>query len=308
MNRLDRSKPLVLITDDDSALLMLLKVAMGQEGFDVVQAGSGEQCLQDYLRLHPDMVLLDAMMPGMDGFECCRQLRQLPGGENLPILMITVLDKPEYVDRAFEAGATDYITKPIYWAVLSHRVRRLLATYQNAQQAESARRALARHRAWIEIQRQCLQNLQARSLAEFLESSLQELCQFLGSDRCLLYQCSTQSWLEATAQTTAQTQDLTPLSLEGLSVAGLDEIPNWLSEPIATSNNADCAENQPLQALCEALQVRALQICPVPLTGNLQAILFAGHQQERDWSELERGSLQDISELVAIALRLQKQG
>ncbi|MDY6941081.1 MAG: response regulator [Cyanobacteriota bacterium] len=119
--------PLILIADDDRSMRTLLDLAVTEQGYRATGAKDGEQCLSEYKHQQPDMVLLDAMMPEMDGFECCQRLRQLPGGDRTPILMITVLDDRESVDRAFEAGATDYITKPIHWAVLSQRVRYLLA-------------------------------------------------------------------------------------------------------------------------------------------------------------------------------------
>lgn len=119
--------PLILIADDDRSMRTLLDLAVTEQGYRATSAKDGEQCLSEYDRQQPDIVLLDAVMPQMDGFECCQRLRQMPGGDRTPILMITVLDDRESVDRAFEAGATDYITKPIHWAVLSQRVRYLLA-------------------------------------------------------------------------------------------------------------------------------------------------------------------------------------
>ncbi len=121
-------KPLILITDDDRSMRTLLNLAMTEEGYDVVEAKNGEQCLGEYQLTKPDAILLDAVMPDIDGFTCCDKIRQLPGGELIPILMITVLDDQKSIDQAFNCGATDYITKPIHWAVLSQRMRRLLAT------------------------------------------------------------------------------------------------------------------------------------------------------------------------------------
>jgi len=80
-------------------------------------------CLLAYI--HPDIILLDAMMPVMDGFTCCAKLKALPGGSH-PVLIITGLEDEASVDWAFEVGAIDYVTKPIHWPVLRQRVRRLL--------------------------------------------------------------------------------------------------------------------------------------------------------------------------------------
>ena len=120
------ASPLILVVDDDKSVRILLRRAMEQEGYRVVEAADGEQAMAAYTRLHPDIVLLDALMPKVDGFSCCEQLRSLSGKNPTPVLMITALEDPESVDRAFKVGAADFVTKPIHWAVLRQRVRRLL--------------------------------------------------------------------------------------------------------------------------------------------------------------------------------------
>jgi len=124
----ENNPPLILVVDDEKTLRMLLRRVMEKEGYRVAEASDGSECLQICQQIKPDIILMDAMMPVMDGFTCCPQLRSLLGDNCPPILMITVLDDPISVDRAFEVGATDYATKPIFWAVLRQRVRRLLET------------------------------------------------------------------------------------------------------------------------------------------------------------------------------------
>ena len=118
--------PLILIADDDKFTRLQIRQRLQKEGYRVEEVSNGQQCLAAYTELHPDIILLDGMMPVMDGFSCCSQLRSLAGGDRIPILIITGLDDEASVNWAFEAGATDYITKPIHWAVLLQRVRRLL--------------------------------------------------------------------------------------------------------------------------------------------------------------------------------------
>jgi two-component system sensor histidine kinase/response regulator len=125
-----KNTPLILIVDDDRTTRKILRRAMEQEGYQVAEASDGGQGLEAYALLNPDMVLLDAKMPVMDGFTCCSKLRATDSGCRTPVLMITSLEDEKSVDRAFEAGATDYITKPIHWAVLRLRVRRLLQERQ----------------------------------------------------------------------------------------------------------------------------------------------------------------------------------
>ena len=123
---------------------MLLRIALEQEGYQVLEAQDGKACLAAYQHRQPDAILLDAVMPVMDGFACCSQLRTFPGGDRTPVLMVTVLDEPDAVERAFAVGATDYITKPIHWAVLRHRVRHLLQQSLLFKQLQSAHRELER--------------------------------------------------------------------------------------------------------------------------------------------------------------------
>ena len=131
-----KASNLILIVDDDEFMRFQMCQVMEEDGYDFVEASDGEEGLTAYQLYHPDLVLLDAVMPVMDGFTCCTQLRALPGSELTPVLIVTGLEDPKSVDRAFEVGATDYITKPIHWAVLRHRVRRLLQESQISKEKE----------------------------------------------------------------------------------------------------------------------------------------------------------------------------
>jgi sigma-B regulation protein RsbU (phosphoserine phosphatase) len=123
-----QGSPLILVADDDKWTRTLLRLILQQDRYRIIEVENGEQCLAEYRQQHPDIVLLDALMPEMDGFTCCLELTSLPGGDRTPILMITGLEDRESIDRAFEVGATDYITKPIHPPLLRQRLRRVLAT------------------------------------------------------------------------------------------------------------------------------------------------------------------------------------
>lgn len=125
-NSMERNVPLILIVDDSMLIRLKLKEVLEGDGYLVAEASDGIQALDLYKRVQPDMVLLDGIMPEMDGFTVCSLLQKHYSGDKTPVLMVTTLDDDKSVDLAFEAGATDYITKPIQWAVLRHRVRRLL--------------------------------------------------------------------------------------------------------------------------------------------------------------------------------------
>ena len=120
------AQPLVLVADDDSATRFLIHKALEQAGLSVLDAENGAQALTLFEAHRPHIVLLDVMMPQMDGFAACAAIRRLPRGATVPILMLTGLDDLDSIKRAYEAGATDFAAKPINWLVLSHRVRYLL--------------------------------------------------------------------------------------------------------------------------------------------------------------------------------------
>lgn len=118
--------PLILVVDDDRMVRLLARQALEQAGFLVEEAHDGKEALAQFDRLNPDLVLLDVVMPVLDGFETCAQIRQRAGGRRVPILMTTASDDVESIHRAFEMGATDFINKPLPWALLGYRVRYML--------------------------------------------------------------------------------------------------------------------------------------------------------------------------------------
>jgi len=120
----------VLIADDDITLRMVLRHLLEGEGYTVEEAQDGVQAEAMIQQVHPDLILLDAVMPNKDGFEVCAHLRTLPGYEHIPVLIMTGLDDDESIDHAFEFGAVDFVPKPMQWAVLRQRVRRLIAAQQ----------------------------------------------------------------------------------------------------------------------------------------------------------------------------------
>ncbi|MCA6571707.1 MAG: PleD family two-component system response regulator [Pseudanabaena sp. M57BS1SP1A06MG] len=144
ISEITASEPaLILIVDDDIFMRKILVRYLERENYRVVEAANGLEALKLFQEYQPDLILLDAVMPVLDGFECCLRLQKLPQGDHTPILIITALENRESVDRAYEVGASDYVAKPIHWAVLRHRVRRLLEQANLRQKLESANRRLA---------------------------------------------------------------------------------------------------------------------------------------------------------------------
>ncbi|MCX5721177.1 MAG: EAL domain-containing protein [Nitrospirae bacterium] len=122
----ERTIPLALVVDDDGFVRMVVREALELTGLEVCEAVSGEQALELFAASSPDIVVLDVMMPGLDGFATCAKLRGSAGGSRVPILIMTGLDDVESISRAYEQGATDFIAKPLNPMVLSHRVRYML--------------------------------------------------------------------------------------------------------------------------------------------------------------------------------------
>jgi DNA-binding response OmpR family regulator len=113
----------ILLVEDDERIRASMRLALEDEGYDVSEAGSGEAALERFAELPPDVVLIDLMLPGMDGFECCRQLRRTSA---VPVIMVTARTDTHDVVAGLEAGADDYVTKPFVAKELAARIRALL--------------------------------------------------------------------------------------------------------------------------------------------------------------------------------------
>lgn len=123
----------VLVVDDDETELFLLRYALEGAGFAVAEANSAEAGLLVCGDSAPDAVVLDATLPGMDGFEMCRLLRRRPAYDHTPIMILTGLVDPQCRSRAFKAGADDFMTKTTDWSGIVSRIRSLLSGTQPLQ-------------------------------------------------------------------------------------------------------------------------------------------------------------------------------
>lgn len=125
------SKPLILIVDDEPAILELIRFHLEKHSFSVLTATDGLHGLELALTQHPDLVLLDLMLPGLDGFEVCRRLQQ---ATNIPIIMLTA--RQDEIDKVLglEIGADDYITKPFSYRELLARIKAVLRRSSNLDQ------------------------------------------------------------------------------------------------------------------------------------------------------------------------------
>jgi PleD family two-component response regulator len=100
-----------LIAGDDDLMKAMLRIALDAQGYQVFEARNGQECLQQYEQIKPDLVFLDSVMSVMDGYACCKLIRQKSGAKNTPIIMLSSRDDSASIQRAFKVGVTDYILK-----------------------------------------------------------------------------------------------------------------------------------------------------------------------------------------------------
>lgn len=132
----------VLVVDDDPTIRMLARETLEQAGFIVAEAADGEEALSLCEEIQPDVILLDVLMPGINGFTVCRQIRNQPDGNHSAILMMTGLDDVTSIEQAYEVGATDFITKPINWRIFAYRVNYMHRANQAFQELSKSRQQL----------------------------------------------------------------------------------------------------------------------------------------------------------------------
>jgi two-component system alkaline phosphatase synthesis response regulator PhoP len=120
----------ILVVDDEQDILELIRHTLNKEGYEVHIGANGQQAVEKAIKVKPDLILMDVMMPVMDGMEACRQLKEDPSTSEIPIIFLTARSE-EFAELAgFEAGADDYISKPIRARVLSSRIKAILRRNQ----------------------------------------------------------------------------------------------------------------------------------------------------------------------------------
>jgi PAS domain S-box-containing protein len=141
----ERRHDLVLLVDDDPVARLLTASALAERHWRVIEADGGAHALELFTANMPDVVVLDALMPELDGFLTCERLRRLPGGEHVPVLMLTGLDDESSIARAYEAGATDFFVKSTtQWTLLSERLRYMIRASRMREELAESRAKLTK--------------------------------------------------------------------------------------------------------------------------------------------------------------------
>ncbi|MEB3250049.1 MAG: response regulator [Merismopediaceae bacterium] len=289
--------PLILIVDDDHSLRTLLKLALGREGYRTEEASNGQDALSQFERIQPDIVLLDAMMPEMDGFSCCQQLRQSAQGATTPVLMITFLDDQESVDQAFAAGATDFITKPIHWGVLSQRVQRLLDAQRAIALAQTYQQQLTDLQNWENLIQETLQQVtQSRATLPLLQSLLKTTQTLLQGDRLVLHYPPKKIFLEVSPALPS----LRSLPFETLAL--LDDYESQYLTGQAVLLDSSLTEPNGAKLL-QTLNCQAIAQVPLIKEEQVRGLLSLQSQQPRSWSTTDINRLTLIASLMALILR-----
>jgi diguanylate cyclase (GGDEF)-like protein len=167
----------IMVVDDDPVIRSLMQDALEDEGFSVTEAQDGAEACQRCETTVPSLIVVDAVMPNMDGFQLCRELRRRAATQHVPILMATGLDDHDSIANAYDAGATDFIAKPLNWLLLIHRVRYML---RGASVLEDLRRNQQQLRDAQKLEREQSERFEAA-----LGNMSQGLCMF-GADARLI--------------------------------------------------------------------------------------------------------------------------
>jgi signal transduction histidine kinase len=138
-SELARRRPTILVVDDDAVQRVMVRESLEQVGYAVVEAGNGAEGLDEIRRCQPDLVLLDVVMPELDGFDTCAELRRHQETEHLPVIMVTGLEDVHSVQRAFDVGATSFLTKPMNWALLDYHIKYILRAKRTEQELREAK-------------------------------------------------------------------------------------------------------------------------------------------------------------------------
>ena len=129
--------PKILVVDDTPANVKLLADRLSVKGYEIATASNGEEALEQVRAWGPDLILLDVVMPGLNGYDVCRRIRENPAMAMLPIVMVTALDPEEERIKGLEAGADEFLTKPVDFDLLLSSIDQLLKGNQSKPDAVS---------------------------------------------------------------------------------------------------------------------------------------------------------------------------
>lgn len=310
----------ILVVDDTPTNLDVLFDFLSNAGFKVLFAEDGESALEKASYGRPDIILLDILMPGMDGYETCRRLKANEATAAIPVIFLTALTETTDKLKGFALGAVDYITKPLQYEEVLARVQTHLRLQSLAQQLQTQNTQLEqevqeRKQAEATIQREVqrsqlfaevtLKIRQSLQIEDILQTSVMEVQKMLQADRVLIYRL----WPDGTGSGVAEAVESTWPQVMGV-VFPEEVFPEEVREEYRCGrirNLADVNTDQSvppcLVKFLHELQVSAKLVVPILTQGDLWGLLIA-HQCSgpRRWNTFETELLQQLANQIAIAL------
>jgi PAS domain S-box-containing protein len=310
----------ILIVDDTPTNLRVLCDFLTDSGFEVLVATDGESAIEQAIYAQPNLILLDVLMPGIDGFETCRQLKANPSTQAIPVIFMTALSETVDKVKGFQVGAVDYVTKPLQPEEVLARIRnhltiqnlrnqlqeqnlRLQQEVKERQQAEElVRQQAQRERLLGEIAQRIRQSL---DLEEILSTTVSEVRQFLQTDRVLIYRFF-DDWSGIVAVESVSSDELsilnTRISDPCFGEAYVERYQKGrirVIEDIYTAGVTPCHLDFLLN-----IQVRANLVVPILQKERLWGLLVAHHcYKPRQWQQWEVDFLEALSTQIAIAIQ-----
>jgi signal transduction histidine kinase/CheY-like chemotaxis protein len=289
---------LVLVIDDEKMMRKQVRKAFEEVGYQVAEASSAEEGIALYASMKPNIILLDALMPLMDGFTCCKVLRSIPECESTPILMITSLEDEESVDMAFAAGANDYVTKPLHWGLLRQRVRCLL-------NASSAMKELRQQSERERLIRKITEGIrQSLNLQEILHTTVTGVREFLGCDRVVFYRVFSEGEGKVVSEAVADEQFI----ISGRNITDPCFQSSYLElyrqgRVYAIADIEKANLNPCYVEFLQQFDVKAHLVVPILQGNDFWGLLIAHHcTGARHWSSVNIELLKELALQVSIAL------
>jgi PAS domain S-box-containing protein len=310
----------ILIVDDTPTNLGMLCDFLTDSGFEVLVAIDGESAIEQAVYAQPNLILLDVLMPGIDGFETCRRLKANHSTQDIPVIFMTALGETVDKVRGFQVGAVDYVTKPIQPEEVLARITNHL-TIQNLQnqlqkqnlqlQQEVKERQRAEELVRQQAQReQLLGEITQRirkslNLEEILSTTVTEVRQFLQTDRVLIYRFFA-DWSGVVAVESVSTKGLSILNTTITDACfGESYVQRYQEGRILVIEDIYTAQMTPCHLdFLVNLQVRANLVVPILQGERLWGLLAAHHCCEpRQWQQWEVDLLKQLSTPIAIAIQ-----
>jgi len=266
--------PRVLIVDDDATMRLLMAETLVEDGYIIEEVDNGPAAIDGILSFQPDMVLLDVKMPGMSGFEVCSEIRRLTGDTEISVVMVTGLDDSESIEKAFQLGATAFITKPINWDTFPYRIQYLL-------KARNAIVALKQRELHLEYTERISRILtQSKNKDTILEEVLREMLDIFSASHGSVFTATDKSYTkihivsESSNTACSESADESDTLVTGINKEILHRS-NHSEYPLVVT-----AENVPLNRLLMPLHVHNSHAWFLTLMRPSDARLWSASEQE----------------------------